>query len=357
MQFKKALITTLMSAAIGTSGVAFAAEKPPVNPFGLVYRGALTANQPGAVNMQTVRYTQIETGIEIAANVYTPAHFDPSKSYPAIVVAHPNGGVKEQVAGLYAQRLAEHGYIAIAADAAFQGASNGIPRNVDKPFYRENDIHAMADFISQFKGVDAKRIGALGICGGGGYTFKAAQGDKRLKAVATVSLFNTGLIRREGMAGSQISTLQERLQKAAAARAKLIATGQVDYEADADLKGTTSEQVAQMPSGLYRDGAEYYGITHYHPNSSPRYTTESLIDLIEFDARNQAELINQPLLMIAGSAADTLYMTEQAFAQATSAKNKELFVIPGATHIQTYWKPEYVQQAVDKLTDFYGKNL
>ena len=94
-------------------------------------------------------------------------------------MAHPNGGVKEQVAGLYAQKLAEQGYVAIAFDAAYQGGSGGEPRYVDKPANRIEDIRGAADFISQFKGVDTNRIGLLGICGGGGYSIKAAETDKR----------------------------------------------------------------------------------------------------------------------------------------------------------------------------------
>lgn len=133
-------------------------------------------------------------------------------------MAHPNGGVKEQVAGRYAQRLAEQGYIAIAADASYQGASAGEPRNVDKPIYRtDDDVHGMADFIAGFPGVDVDRLGALGICGGGGYTLKAAQSDKRFKAVATVSMFNSGRVRRNGLQDLQLGTFQERLRQASAA--------------------------------------------------------------------------------------------------------------------------------------------
>lgn len=106
------------------------------NPFTLTYDHAITQNVKGKVNIHPVKYTQKHTGIEVAANVYTPANFDPAKKYPAIVVAHPNGGVKEQVAGLYAQKLAEQGYITIAFDAAYQGASGGSPRYTDKPHRR-----------------------------------------------------------------------------------------------------------------------------------------------------------------------------------------------------------------------------
>ena len=110
-------------------------------------------------------------------------------------MAHPNGGVKEQVAGLYAQRLAEQGYITITADAAYQGASGGQPRNVDKPAYRIEDIHGMADFIARHPGVDVARLGLFGICGGGGYSLAAAQTDKRFKSIATLSMFNSGRVR------------------------------------------------------------------------------------------------------------------------------------------------------------------
>ena len=143
------------------------------NPFGLVYKNAITENTKGKVNIHPVTYKL--NGIDIAANVYSPANYDASKKYPAITIAHPNGGIKEQTAGLYAQRLAEAGYITITADASYQGASGGAPRHTDKPQFRTEDIHGMADFISQYPGVDINRIGALGICGGGGYTLKAAQ--------------------------------------------------------------------------------------------------------------------------------------------------------------------------------------
>lgn len=350
---KKTLLTTLaVASSLAFTCVANAAEN---NPFGLVYRGAIMENVKGKVNIHPVTYTL--NGLKIAANVYTPAGYDATKSYPAVVVAHPNGGVKEQVAGLYAQRLAEKGYITIAADASYQGASEGTPRNVDKPFYRTEDIHGMVDYISSYPGVDATRIGALGICGGGGYTLNAAKSDKRFKAVATLSMFNSGQVRRNGFMNTQLDSIQTRLKEASDARAREVATGEVSYQGNTDTDALTEESISKIPTDLYREGAMYYGKTHRHPNSTFRYTTSSLMDLMSWDATDNINLINVPLLMMAGEKADSLYMTEEAFEKATGTTDKELFKIPGATHIQTYFVPEYVDQAVARLTDFYGKNL
>ena len=328
------------------------AQAQEKNPYGLVYQGAIEKNIPGKVNIHPVTYQL--NGITIAANIYTPANYDTVMRYPAVVVAHPNGGVKEQVAGLYAQRLAELGYITIAADAAYQGSSGGTPRNVDKPAFRIEDIRGMADFITQYVGVNPDSLGLLGICGGGGYALKAAQTDKRFKAVATLSMFNSGVVRRNGFMNSGVSTIQQRLQQASAARAQEAAGGPVLY---ANETKTTDEQADKMPFDLYREGHYYYNRTHAHPNSTFRYTLSSLLDLMEFDAASNMDLINQPLLMMAGSKSDTYYMTDSAFALATGTKEKELFLIPNATHIQTYYVPEYVDKAVEKVNVFFNKHL
>ncbi len=128
---------------------------------------------------------------------------------------------------------------------------------------RIEDIHGMADFISQYPGVDSTRIGLLGICGGGGYSLATAETDKRFKSIATISMFNSGLVRRNGMQDSQLDTIQQRLKQASDARAQEVAGSEVLYSGDANL---TDEQIAKLPFALYRQGYEYYWKTHAHPN-------------------------------------------------------------------------------------------
>lgn len=341
----------LSSAMIVVPAMANAAETK-INGFTPVYRGAITQNEPGKVNVHPVTYKL--HGLDIAANVYTPANYDPQKKYPAIVVAHPNGGVKEQTAGLYSQHLAEQGFITIAMDASYQGASGGEPRSVDKPQFRIEDIHGAADYISSFPGVDTARLGLFGICGGGGYSLAAAKSDKRFKSIATLSMFNSGRVRRNGFEDSQLDTIQERLRQASAARAQEVAGRTILYSGDADM---TDEQIAALPFEMYREGYEYYWRTHAHEGSTFKYTTSSLLDLMRWDATDEIALIDQPLLMIAGSKADSLYMTEDAFSKATGTTDKELFKIEGASHIRTYWVPEYVEAAMGKLAPFFSRTL
>ncbi len=153
----------------------------------------------GGVKIERVTYKARNIGTTVVGNLFKPAGFDASKKHPAIVVTHPFGGVKEQTAGLYAQHLAEQGFVTLAYDASYQGESGGEPRLMEVPAQRLDDISCGIDFLAQQPFVDSGRIGSLGICAGGGYAMCNAQTELRVRAVATVSMFNLGDARRRAM--------------------------------------------------------------------------------------------------------------------------------------------------------------
>ena len=342
----------LMALAIVTATMSMGQEK--LNPWGLVYDGALMENVVGEVQIHPVSYEV--GGLRVSANVYTPKGYTKDGRYAAVVVSHPNGGVKEQVSGMFAQKLAEAGYVAIACDARYQGQSAGQPRGNDIPTNRIEDIRGMIDFISQYPGVDKERIGAFGVCGGGGYTVAAAQSDRRIKAVAALSMFNTGRVRRNGYADSQLATVQERLAKAAEARQQWVETGQVVYPPKQAIP--TEEQLKAMPFDLYREGIFYYGTSKYrHENDGASAPVQCMLDLMMWDATDRMTLIDQPLLLMTGEISDSKYMTEEAMEKATGTSRKEMYVVPGASHIKTYYVPEYVEQERQKLVEFFKKYL
>jgi len=351
---KKILILTLLTLCTMANAQTYGDEGPTLTPnaFGLVYEDAISENVPGKVNLHRVNY-KID-GIDVVAHVYTPAGYDPKGSYAAVVVAHPNGGSKDQVAGLYAQKLSEAGFVTIAFDARYQGESGGEPRRTDKPANRMGDIMGAVDFIQNYPGVDPERIGAFGICGGGGYTFATAQVDKRIKAVGTLSLFNTGDVRRNGYMRTQKGDIAARQRDVSLARQKEAAGAEPEL---AGFMNWTPEEARQIKVDLYRDGYFYYGVTHKTPNAPGTYLKSSLMDMMAWDATDHADLIDQPLLIIAGEIADSRYMSEEAFAKASGTADKQLFIVPGATHIRTYFVKEYVDQITAKIRQFYSEKL
>lgn len=319
------------------------------NPFGLVYENAITENKENEVQIHPITYQL--NGIKIASNIYTPKNYSKDKRYPAIVIAIPNGAVKEQAAGLYGQRLAEKGYITIVSDCMFFGESEGMPRQQDIPYYRIEDIRGMIDVIFSFPGVDSQRIYGLGICGGGGYMLSCGQMDKRLKKIATVSMFNMGAVRREGFQNSQVDTVLKRLHEVASIREKELNEDTLIY--NANMTEMKPEVGHQLPIEMYREGYEYYVETHFHPNSHSCFLQRNLMDLMVYDPVQFMYLLDQPLLMMVGDHADTNYMSEQAFELAITTKEKELYYLKDATHIQTYYKESVVKEAIEKLDIFY----
>ncbi|WP_030980171.1 alpha/beta hydrolase [Streptomyces sp. NRRL S-1824] len=293
-------------------------------------------------------------GITLAGNLFFPEDHVEGDRRPAVLIAHPFGGVKEQTAGLYAQKLAAQGFVTLAFDAACQGESAGEPRFLENPFARAEDIKSAATFLTTRDEVDPQRIGALGICAAGGYVPFAATTDHRIKAVATVSAADIGALFREGLGGGQDEqVLRDMLDTAAQARTAEATDGTFQL---GPVVPETQEEARGWPT-LYQEGHDYYRTPRaQHPNSPNRYLLRSVDQIAQYSSYDLIDLISpRPLLMIAGTEADTAYFSREAIESAREPK--ELFWIDGATHIDLYDKDEYVPTAVAKLTGFFKESL
>lgn len=304
--------------------------------------------------MQSITFQNLNgQGITMAANIHLPVGFNASQKYPAIVVTHPGGGVKEQTAGLYASKLAENGFVAIAFDASYQGASSGMPRQLENPYIRTEDISAVIDYLTGLEYVDAARIAAMGICAGGGYAANAAINDRRIKALATVSAVNIGAMFRNGWE----NTVKD-----------ADAVGYLDFGSQARSADSAQAQLATLPlapmreedapNAELREAWEYYHTPRCaHPNAPGFMLTRSLTQLISYDAYNKAEaFLTQPVLAIAGSEAGSKWMSEDLIARAAST-DKQLHVVAGANHMSLYDVDQYVTEAVATLVPFFQRTL
>lgn len=334
----------LTGAAMAAPSKAGAVKEPAVIGY---------PNEKG-VAIERVTYPARNLGTTIVANLFKPAGFDPNRKYAAVVVTHPFGGVKEQTAGLHALRLAEEGFLTLAYDASYQGESGGEPRLMEVPAQRLDDISCAIDFLVQHPQVNAEQIGSLGICAGGGYALSNATTEMRVRAVAAVSLFNLGEARREGMGTISYEERMKRLRDAADARSR---------EAHGE-PARLVPVVPDSPSGftektplLYREGYEYYRTPRaHHPNSPNRYVFSSLPLQMAFFPFEQLDTISpRAVLLIAGSKADTLFWSEQAYQKCKDPK--ELYIVNGATHIDMYDRPQFVTPSVAKLAAFFGRHL
>lgn len=291
--------------------------------------------------------------IRMAGNLFLPPEFDDQSVYPALVTVHPGGGVKEQTAGLYAARLAEQGFIALAFDASYQGESGGEPHHLEDPAARVEDIRAAVDHLQSLDYVDAERIGVWGICAGGGYAVTATMTDHRVKALGVVSAVNIGASWRRGWYGTgtdadAVATLAAAAQQrtAEAQGAETAFAAYVPVEPDQD----TPHDLAQA--------SEYYLTPRaQHPNAQNRYLmAESLPKIIAYDAFHLVEdLLTQPTLIIAGSEAGSLWASTELHSRVRS--EKKLVIVDGATHMDFYDVPKYVDLAVAEAVPFFQKNL
>ncbi|WP_291912488.1 alpha/beta hydrolase [Chitinophaga sp. CB10] len=291
----------------------------------------------------------LSNGITLAAHLYLPE----TPAGGALVVGHPGTAVKEQTAGLYAQLLAEKGFITLAYDAAYQGASGGFPRGLEDPAQRVEDIRAAVSCLQALPAADPERIGVLGICASGGYAVAAAATDHRIKAVGAVSAADIGRQFRNGGDGRQSPDVIMGMLDMAAADRLAVARG---AEPGAFPLFPAEEQARAMGLHVY-EGWKYYCTDQgQHPRSAKAFQWKSVELIAGFDAFRFADLIApRPLLMITGSEAVTAWMTEAAIAAAKAPKTHH--IIDGATHVELYYKQPHVDAAVEKLGEFFSENL
>jgi uncharacterized protein len=297
-------------------------------------------------------------GLKIAGHLYLPDDYKKGEKRPAVVVSHPLGGVKEQTAGLYAKKLSEKGFITLAFDASYQGESEGEPRFLEDPFARAEDVKSAVTFLETRDEVDGQKIGALGICASGGYVPYAAQTDRRIKAVASISGADVGDLSRKGLESSTFPNVEPNLEK------MLEEAGKARIE---EAKGqpprlkhivpNTPEEIPKDAPTLFREGTDYYRTPRaQHPNSQNWMLTRSIDKIAQYSSYEHVDMISpHPLLMIAGSNADTSYFSENAIKKAKDPK--ELFLIEGATHIDMYNRDKYVSPAVEKMSSFFNQYL
>ncbi|PLV61982.1 DeoR family transcriptional regulator [Erwinia sp. B116] len=288
----------------------------------------------------------------MSGNVYVPPDFSENRQYAAIVVVHPGGGVKEQTAGLYALKLAKEGFVTLAFDASHQGASGGLPRFIDDPMKRVVDFYSAVDYLTTLPYVDNNRIGALGVCAGSGITVKASMTERRIKALATVSAVDVGAATRKGWEGTTSeSELIATLDAVAKQRTAEAAGGAPVYVNYVPKLGDTS-----APKDL-QEAADYY-LTERgkYPTSTNQMLMTSISTLASFTGFEGADVfLTQPLLIVAGSKAGSLWHSQELHNTAASVK-KALHIIPGATHMDLY-DGQGATVAASKLAPFFKKNL
>ena len=293
--------------------------------------------------------------LNIAGLLFLPINFDKNKKYAAIVVTHPGGGVKEQCSSLYAWNLAQNGFIALAFDASHQGESDGIPRYLEDPTSRVEDIRCAVDYLTTLDFVDNEKIGAMGICAGGGYTMNAIQTEIRIKAAAGISTWDVGDSAKNGFPGVNEDNFLENLLKEVAKARTLEALGkEAQYW---KYVPETEEEIKNAPSVIAKEASEYYRTERcFYPTTVNRYLVSSNDKLAAWDAFSHIDTVSpRPILLIVGSKADTLYYSQDCYNKALEPK--EIFAIDGASHVDLYDKPEFVNQAVEKLVSYFRKYL
>jgi fermentation-respiration switch protein FrsA (DUF1100 family) len=301
------------------------------------------------VDVQKVSFKN-QYGMNVAGNLFVPKDLDRNTKNAAMVVGHPMGAVKEQSANLYATKMAERGFVTMSLDLSFWGESDGQPRNAVAPDIYAEDFSAAVDFLRTQSFVDKERIGAIGICGSGSFVISAAKIDPRIKAVATVSMYDMGAANRDGLRHSV--TLEQRksiLEQAAQQRDVEFAGGATEFT------GGTPEELTDQSTAVDREFYDFYRTSRGHsPDTTTHPTLTSNVKFMNFYPFEDIETISpRPMLFIAGENAHSREFSEEAYRLA--GQPKELVIIPGAGHVDLYDRVNLIP--FDKLTAFFQNNL
>jgi len=308
--------------------------------------------------METVNIRNRDMYWNVTADIHFPPNFDRSKKYPAIISAHPIGSCKDQTSGnVYGVALAREGFVVIAFDASFQGASGGEPRFIEDPTLRVEDFRHVADYLVTLPYVDEERIGVLGICGGGGYSINAAMTERRIRAVGTVTGVNYGRLMREGFTAYDPIGALDAMAKQRTAEAR-----GAELKVD-DLLPPSPEEAKHLGI-MDRDpleATEYYRTPRgQKPNGLNRSMPSHQAASVGWDAFHLAEvLLTQPLCVVVGDKVGAFgsYRDGSEIIGRAASKKKELVVIEGASHYDLYDKPQPTGKALAKLIPFYKENL
>ena len=291
-------------------------------------------------------------GVTLAADLYAPRGVD--GPLPALAVSGPFGAVKEQASGLYAQKMAEKGFLTIAFDPSFTGESGGFPRNVASPDINTEDFQAAVDFLSVQENVDPERIGIIGICGWGGMALNAAAIDTRIKATVASTMYDMTRVTAKGYFDAEDSE-QDRFEK----RKALCAQRTADYKNGtyARAGGVVDPLPADAPD-FVKDYYAYYKTERgYHPrslNSNDGWNVTSSLSFLNMPILQYSQEIRSAVLVIHGDKAHSCYFSRDAYAKLTG-DNKELMLIPGAVHTDLYDNLDVIP--FDKMAAFFNEYL
>ena len=302
------------------------------------------------VERKHVRY-QNRYGIAIAGDLYKAKGMDQKKRYPALIVGAPYGGVKEQGPCVYANELAQRGFVVLTFDPCYMGESGGEPRRVSSPDLFTENFSAGVDYLGLQEFVDREKIGVIGICGSGGFALSAAQVDPRIKAVATASMYDMSAISRAFFNNS------EELFKAkdALSRQRWVdaENGYPEY-----IPTFPEEPLDEAPEGMAEPDGEwfrFYAVKRgHHPNARGGFTTTSNLSFMNYDLLSHIdEIAPRPILFLVGDRAHSKSFSEKVYKEA--AEPKEIYTVEDAEHIDLYDRTD--RNPFDKLEEFFKDGM